>query len=296
MHKILAVALGVALVCAATSASAQPSSPAQRLQAVAAQARLQLIDQRPDVLDALAGQSGALPTDGLTAPGRLVFAEFIGGSVQYVSTSRDRAVTAWFNPLADAWVVGLWTAEGDAWRLTAIGAASSQDLSPIAGETWNRRAPTLAGALAAQGRRGHEIFRDVIAPGRADERLRDRRASATALRQVLADTADRARRLGALQRVQGYGRFLDVIDDSLVAHTEAVAGDPRIQARILALPSDVRLTLRPAMAFSRRDGETLAVQSPAAPSLIFIIHLVSTSTPRPRAVRIETVDLFEGDA
>ena len=296
MAKLYALLLILLVACGAGAAQAQPTSSAERLQAVAAQARLRLIAGQPEILDGLAGRTGALATDGLTPAGRPLFAQFIAGSVQYVSVRSGQATTAWFNPLADGWVVGLWTAEGDTWRLTAVGIASTRDLAPAATGAWNRRAPTLAGALAAQGRQGQAVFRDIAA-GRFDTRLRDRAASTAALRLLLANTRDQVARLAALQRLDGYRDFVGVVDDSVRARTQEIAGDPQIQAQILALPSETRLTLHPVMAFSRRDGETVAVQSPMAPSLIFIVHFLPSSTAaRPRAVRIETVDLFQGDA
>ncbi len=274
------------------------ASPAERLNLLASTARIGALTGDMRVFARLSTRPSdpGAPFSALSAADQRLLGFVVGQSIQFTAVNGRRGVTAWFNPLEDVWLVGLWAPFEDGWRLTALGVATSAELSSSTAP-WLRGGPTLASALRAQGDRGRALFRDVIAPGRADALISDPAHTRTALAQVTAEARFQVDRLAATARLEGYTAYPQALETTLVFATGQVVREEAVRDRLLALPTRARTTLQPAMSFSRRDGQTFAVVSPYAPSLVFIVHFVS---PQPGAaaqpVRIETVDLFSGAA
>lgn len=298
--------LGAAPLARAQVASPAPpsasqisqASPQERLNLLAGFGRIGALTGDMTVFNRLstAPSDPGAPLRDLTEGDQRLAAALIGQSLQFTSVSGQRGVTAWFNPLEDVWVIGLWSPLGEGWRLEHLGVMTSDDIAGADGP-WNARRPTLAAALGAQADRARDLFRDAVAPGRVDALVADEARTRAALAAILPVVRFQYERLAATARLEGYTGFPQDLDAAFVAATDRLQGDDAMRSVIQGLPTRTRLTLEPVMGFSRPDGETFAVQSPFAPALIFIVHF-KQSSPGAAAhpVRIEAVDLFAGAA
>ena len=281
-----------------TSQQISAASPQERLNLLAGFGRLGAFSGDMTVFNRLstAPSDPGAPFRDLARADQRLAAALIGQSLQFTSVSGQRGVTAWFNPLEDVWVVGLWSPLGEGWRLESLGVLTSDDIERAEGP-WNARRPTLAGALAAQADRARDLFRDAIAPGRLDALIGDQARTRTRLAAILPVVRFQYERLAATARLEGYQGWPADLERVFVADTGRLHGDDALRSAIQGLPTRTRLTLEPVMGFSRPDGESVAVQSPFAPALIFIVHF-QQSSPGAAAhpVRIEAVDLFSGAA
>jgi hypothetical protein len=228
---------------------------------------------------ALAADQGTF-LDWLDPASRAVFAAAMGGdhgglgaywsllmvgAVQMRREGADSAETLWFNPLFDAGLAARWRRSGDDW--VAIAA------SPVTGELLRgelRSAGPLVwragGGIKAQAEaRARRSWQGARAAGWLDRDLTD--AGTAALRRA----AQARGGLDAMRIAPGYD------DAGIMARAALVTGDEA------ALPADVRrglavtgerarLSLRPVAGFRRSDGWTMALQSPDAPMLAWLVH------------------------
>ena len=274
------------------------ASPQERLNLLAGAGRLGALSGDMTVFSRLstAPSDPGAPFRELSPADRQLAADLIGQSLQFTSASGQRGVTAWFNPLEDVWMVGIWSPLGEGWRLESLGVLTSDEIEPLDG-AWTARRPTLAAALSVQADRARTLFRDAIVPGRLDALIGDQARTRTRLAAILPVVRFQSERLAATARLEAYDSWPRDLERIFVAETGQIQGSGELRELIQGLPSQTRLTLQPVMGFSRPDGETIAVQSPFAPALIFIVHF-RPSSPGAAAhpVRVDVVDLFSGAA
>lgn len=190
------------------------------------------------------------------------------GAVQVRRENGDQADTLWFNPLFDGGVVAHWTRTGGQWRVLAV--------APVTG-------------AALRGESGHGGLAWLASPGDMGKNLGD--AAGTTF--AAADKADWAtlaradadpmtvlarpymgnRGLFSMAATPGYEHALELVDHLMIAGDPAALNLPAAMRSDLArYGDDARRTLSPVAAFRRPDGWTLAMQSPEAPQVVWLIH------------------------
>jgi len=84
----------------------------------------------------------------------------------------------------------------------------------------------------------------------------------------------------------GYEHALDLVDHLLVTGDPKTARLPVAMRRSLAVyGDDARSTLSPVAAYRRADGWTLAMQSPQAPQIVWLIHFADPKGSDPAMPR-----------
>ena len=245
--------------------------------------------------------------DNLNAADAAMLTAFLKQSSQYVDAQGTRGVTGWWNPLADAWVIGEWRLTGSEWVLESLEPLLGEDLSsnepgpPISGASFDPRWPSARVSVKAALLQHHLVavasFKNAYLSGHlvaltADhERTRRARivmfAREARMRQGLAQAA-------AQQGVEVYTAAISAV----LKPTATIDASQSVEVRrLVALPSEIRGSMEPVMAFRRPTGMTFALQSLFAPGLIVFIHFEHAS---PNAVskppEIELVSLFSRQA
>lgn len=225
---------------------------------------------------ALAADQGAF-LDWLDPQSRAVFAAAMGGdhgalglwwsqamagAVQMRREDGDLAETLWFNPLFDAGLAARWQRQGDRWV--------AQAAVPITGATLRGDRATaetdMAGlpALAA---------RTWAAAADDDWLGHDATNSGTA---VLTRIGTLRTALDLLRAAPGYE------DAGVMARTALVTGSDAglpadIRTALARVGTNARLSLRPVAGFRRADGWTMALQSPDAPMLTWLVDFADAA-------------------
>lgn len=191
------------------------------------------------------------------------WSQLLVGAVQLRREDGDLAETLWFNPLFDAGLATRWERSGDRWIATVVVPVTGEvlrgepvSLQPVL-PTGNFRA--AAEALAA---------RTWPAAQQASWLGVDQTGLGTAvLRRIGAARAG----LNGLRAAPGYESAGVMARTALVTGDESALPEP-VRRALHAMGADARLTLRPVSGYPRADGWTMALQSPDAPMLAWLVH------------------------
>lgn len=207
---------------------------------------------------ALGGDNGALGD---------LWSRLMAGAIQIRHENGDTAETLWFNPLFDAGLATRWERWEYGWRAVAA--------TPVTGEML--RGEKIVAAPVQWGSSGSlkaavEVRARASWAASANGGWLDRDATGAGTAALVRAMAAR-NSLDELRAAPGYE------DAVMTARQMLVTGDAA------SLPSDVRnglallgqgarLTLRPVAGYRRPDGWTLALQSPDAPRMTWLVHFV----------------------
>ena len=278
-------------------ASTKPLTSLARLQLEAAAGRAATINGGEDAFDRLS----AAPDDpqavirGLNPRQRALVSGILGQSVQFAAMTGDQGVVAWFDLFTGTWLISDWTRTGQNWRMTRLGATSSEALAKTnIDKPWYRRAATLSDAIRQQARDAHTIFSTIVSTGGAERLITDSAVSRATLIAAITRAEGGDDRLAELQRRPAYAHYSKALTDIFLTHTQQVQAPPELKKAIGSLSGAERLSLRTIDSFERPDGQTFTVQSPLAPALVFVIDYKASDAVSPALpVRIETINLLE---
>lgn len=192
------------------------------------------------------------------------WSQLMAGAVQLRREDADLAETLWFNPLFDAGLAARWEKRGDAWVAIAAVPVTGERLrgEPLSLEPVHYTGGSIrqqAEALAARTWR--------VAAG-ADWLGADATDNGTA---VLARVGAARSGLDGLRIAPGYDTAGAMVRAALVTGDESRL-PPEVRVALGRMGSAARLSLRPVAGYRRTDGWTMALQSPDAPMLGWLVH------------------------
>ena len=197
------------------------------------------------------------------------------GAVQLRREEGDLAETLWFNPLFDAGLAARWERRGDGWVATQA--------VPITGEMLRGEALSLEPSrFGSSIKAGAEALaaRSWQAAASADWFGADRTNAGTA---ALARAAAARAGLDALRATEGYDNA-GIAARNLLATGDERALPPQLRGALWRMGADARLSLRPVAGYRRPDGWTMALQSPDAPMLAWLVHFATPAPGEPAAI------------
>lgn len=212
-----------------------------------------------------------------------LWGRLLTGAVQIRRENGDQADTLWFNPLFDGGIVAHWTRAGGQWRAVTV--------TPVNGTTLRGETPVdlRHPAWLRQGGDMGRSLGDAAGASFADaDRLDWARlyAAPGTVNAVLSSPYEGNRGLYRMMATPGYEHALDLIDRLMVTGDPAALKLPASMRRGLAsYGDDARRTLSPVAAYRRSDGWTLAMQSPEAPQIVWLIHFVDPKGSDPALPR-----------
>ncbi len=193
------------------------------------------------------------------------------GAVQIRHESGDAADTLWFNPLFDGGVAAHWTRVDGLWRAQAVepvtGGALRGEAGPVTphGLAWLNGGGDMGKALAGAAQA------TFAAADKADWA-----AFYTTPGNDLAAVMRAYEGNAGLYRMietPGYAAALPLLDHLMISDDPAADKLPAALQKDLAVYGDTaRRTLSPVAAYRRKDGWTVAMQSPDAPQVVWLIH------------------------
>jgi hypothetical protein len=236
---------------------------------------------------------------------RRSLSRIVARSAEYVVVRDGEGFVGWFDPFADGWIVSRWDMATGAWRLTGLASALPEQLraSPatdanLAGDIgWARRGGDVREALRSNDRSRVAAFAAAARSGVIARLMADGDGQAAAGGVLSARDTFILEGLTVVRHAPGYGAYRSLLRQVFLTASDKLVADQALRKRIDTLPKAVRMTLHPVMAFSRKDGFTVAVQSPFAPGLIFFADLSSRGRSDGAAVpvRLRAVSLMAGD-
>ncbi len=214
---------------------------------------------------------------------RRSLSRIIGRSAEYVFVRDGEGFVGWFDPFADGWIISRWDTATGAWRLTAMASALPEQLkaSPppnaelAADIRWARRGGDVREALRSNERARVAGFAAAARSGAIARLMSDGDGQASAGGVLSARDTFILEGLTVVHRAPGYGDYRSLLRQVFLTASDKLVADQTLRKRIDTLPKAVRMTLHPVMAFSRKDGFTVAVQSPFAPGLVFFADFSS---------------------
>lgn len=203
---------------------------------------------------ALGGDHGALGD---------LWSQLMAGAIQMRREDAYLAETLWFNPLFDAGLAARWERRGDQWIAVAAIPITGEMLR---GEPLTQEPVRFAGSIRDSAQT--LAVRSWAAAADTDWLALPATNSGTA---VLARMGAALTDLDLLRASPGYE------DAGITARTALATGDdsalpPPIRASLQRMGDTARLSLRPVAGYRRVDGWTMALQSPDAPMLAWLVH------------------------
>ncbi len=236
---------------------------------------------------------------------RRSLSRIIGRSAEYVFVRDGEGFVGWFDPFADGWIISHWDMASGAWRLTALASALPDQLraSPPPNADlqsdirWARRGGDVREALRSNERSRVAAFAAAARSGAIARLMADSDGQAAAGDVLSARDTFILEGLTVAHRAPGYSGYRSSLRQVFLTESDKLVADPTLRKRIDTLPQAVRMTLHPVMAFSRKGGFTVAVQSPFAPGLVFFADFSSRGRPDGAAVPVSlrAVSLLAGD-
>ena len=262
----------LALALASLSVTAAPVA-AEPLYAHAGLARYALAADQGTFLDWLDPESAGVFAAAMGGDhGELGswWSHLMAGAVQVRREDGDLAETLWFNPLLDAGLATRWEQRAGGWVAIAVVPVTGAVLrgEPLA------VAPTLPVGNLRQAMEALAA-RTWPAAEQASWFAFDQTGVGTAVvRRIGAARAG----LNAMRATAGYETAGVLARDALVTGDETALDLP-VRRALHAMGAEARLTLRPVSAYPRPDGWTLALQSPDAPMLAWLVHFADPAAP-----------------
>lgn len=274
--------LAVATLLLLTTPMASAQTQDVPLAAVAGTARYSLAASADIMLNSLDPESRRVMAQTLAGevdfiPGHL-WSRVMAGAMQVRREATDSADTLWFNPVLDSGLVVRWVPDGNAWRVLAAAPVTGENLRdepsvyPIA---W----PMAGGSLQAS-LRASAITSFAAADAGSWDRLFEAAPQAQNVVMRRAYVAGNA--LDELTATPGYGDSLSLLYRLLGTDDPKASKLPPALVRSLAEMGDAaRLSLRPITAFRLTDGWSVALQSPDAPGVVWLVSFADPVAGEP---------------
>ena len=201
------------------------------------------------------------------------------GAVQVRHETGDTAETLWFNPLFDAGLATRWRHTEAGWQAVAS--------SPVTGEALRGqpivRTPVnwgTSGSLkSAVETRARASWTASAGGGWLDRDLTN--AGTAALTRAMAARQS----LNRLRGAPGYEDAAQRVRQALVTGSDADL-PASVRRGLIVMGQHARLTLRPVAGYHHPDGWTLALQSPDAPRLAWLVHFADPAgSDTPAAIK-----------
>jgi hypothetical protein len=211
----------------------------------------------------------------------------MAGAVQLRREQGDSGETMWFNPLFDAGLAVRWERTGEHWAATHVVPVTGEMLR---GEALSMQAVGFSASIKAEAEaRAAASWR---AADLADWFALDTTNSGTAvLRRMAGERAG----LDSLRSAAGYEDAGMMARDALATGDESVL-PPEVRAGLVLTGAPARLSLRPVAGYRRPDGWTMALQSPDAPMLTWLVHFADPAAAGGAATILGYQLLNLGDA